>query len=189
MTWAVGQRAGSPGHKAVLLALANRAGVESWACWPSQGTIALETEQSERTVWQQLRELEELGLIARERRYRDGHRTTDLIRLTPPPLSTGVPADSASSEDSYSQDPPSYSQPVATRNRQQEQEVLTSETSFTTREPESECSLSLDEARRRLREGIAAERVERERLKGVPDTFRDHTEPRAKPEPTEAAEI
>jgi hypothetical protein len=82
-TWAVTQRAGSPGHKAVLMSLANRAGVESWACLASQKDLAAETEQSERTVRRQLVDLETAGLIQRHARYRGGHRAWDHYQLCP----------------------------------------------------------------------------------------------------------
>lgn len=82
MTWALRRRAGSVGHKAVLMALADRAGFDG-TCFPSQKLIAEETEQGLRTVQRQLDDLETAGLIARERRYRDGRRTTDLIVLRP----------------------------------------------------------------------------------------------------------
>lgn len=76
-TWAAEQRAGGPGPKAVLLVLADRAD-ENHSCYPGQDLIAYETEQSVRTVRRQLKDLEDRGLIIRERREDvRGHRTSD----------------------------------------------------------------------------------------------------------------
>jgi len=68
MAWAKQVRAGGPGIKAVLLVLADYAD-EAWSCWPSQQRIAEETEQSLRTVRDQLARLEQMGLIARQARF------------------------------------------------------------------------------------------------------------------------
>lgn len=65
--WAAEQIVGDVGTKATLLVLANYAD-ENFSGYPSQATIARETEQSERTVRRQLARLEELGLIKREKR-------------------------------------------------------------------------------------------------------------------------
>ena len=74
--WALKQTTGSVAHKAVLLALADRASFE-WTCYPSQKTIARETELGPRTVRRILADLEDRGFITREHRYRqngDGGR-------------------------------------------------------------------------------------------------------------------
>lgn len=79
--WAAEQRVGGPGIKAVLLLLARYAD-EAYSCFPSQSTLADESEQSRRTVLRQLKDLEEWGLIRRERRVTDkGHRTSDRFYL------------------------------------------------------------------------------------------------------------
>ncbi len=81
-TWAKKQRTGSPFAKAVLVALADYAGSENGECWPSQATIARETELSERAVRKYLRQLEDDGFIKRKRRgTKSGGRTSDLITL------------------------------------------------------------------------------------------------------------
>lgn len=83
MTWAIAQRTGSTSRKAVLLALADRAGFD-WVCWPSQATIAGETEMDERSVRRILADLEVAGFITRRHRYTEhGKRTSDLIGLGP----------------------------------------------------------------------------------------------------------
>lgn len=74
--WAAEQRVGDVGTKAVLLTLANYAD-EAFSCYPEQQTLADETEQSVRQVRRQVQYLEVLGLIRREKRYRDGKRTSD----------------------------------------------------------------------------------------------------------------
>jgi hypothetical protein len=60
--WAQRQSTGSSGRKALLLILANYAD-DQGICWPSQETLAKDTEQSVDTVQRQLRKLAELGLI------------------------------------------------------------------------------------------------------------------------------
>lgn len=68
-------------EKLVLLALSNYAD-QNMRCWPSQETIAFDTELSERTVWGSLRSLEEKRIIQRtERRRADGTRSTDIFTL------------------------------------------------------------------------------------------------------------
>lgn len=71
----------SSSEKLVLLALANYAD-ENMRCWPSQETLARETELSERTVWGALKSLEEKRVLSREQRKRaDGTRSTDVFTL------------------------------------------------------------------------------------------------------------
>jgi hypothetical protein len=60
--WAVEQTTGSPGAKLMLLTLANYAD-ETGCCWPSQETLARDTEQSLDSVQRYLRKLEKLKLI------------------------------------------------------------------------------------------------------------------------------
>jgi DNA-binding MarR family transcriptional regulator len=81
-TWAKKQRTGSPAAKSVLVALADYAGSEHGECWPSQATLARETELSERAVRKYLKKLEDDGFIKRKRRGTEsGGRTSDLITL------------------------------------------------------------------------------------------------------------
>jgi hypothetical protein len=63
--WAIRQITKSPGRKALLLALANYAD-NVGVCWPSQTTLARDTEQSVDTVQRQLKKLQEFGIIDRK---------------------------------------------------------------------------------------------------------------------------
>lgn len=94
VAWAIDQKTGSPAGKVVLLCVANYAD-ENGECWPSQETIAAETELSERSVREWLQKLEEIGLLTRTpRRREDGYRASDLIRLSfknQPAKSAGKP--------------------------------------------------------------------------------------------------
>lgn len=84
LTWAKATTTGSASRKLVLLVLADYAD-EAWSCWPSQATIAEETELSVRQVRRILADLEEAGIVRREQRRRDdGYRTSDRIFLTSP---------------------------------------------------------------------------------------------------------
>ena len=75
------QRCGDVGTKATLLILANYAD-ENFSCFPSQETIAEESEQSVSSVYRQLKRLEALSLIRREKRYDGrGKRTSDRFFL------------------------------------------------------------------------------------------------------------
>lgn len=81
MTWAFGARGLTPSEKLVLLCLANYA-TKDLQAWPSQETIAEETELSPRTVWSALKSLEAKEVIHRKRRFRsDGTRTTDVFTI------------------------------------------------------------------------------------------------------------
>ena len=83
-TWALSQKTGSPSGKAVLLCLANYAD-DKGRCWPSQNTIAKQTEQSTDSVQRRIKKLEERGLLARNRRIRqDGGWSSDLFVLLMP---------------------------------------------------------------------------------------------------------
>ena len=74
-------KTGSPTVKAVLLAIANYADEEG-VCWPSQEQLAEDTELSRHSIMRAVEQLEELGLLSRERRHRkDGSRSSDLIML------------------------------------------------------------------------------------------------------------
>lgn len=96
MAWAAEQRTGSPTRKAVLMALANAANHHTGRCFPSVERLAHETEASERTVRRALDDLEAAGLIARERRRRDGGTLgTYVYRFPPADTATGRPPDTA----------------------------------------------------------------------------------------------
>lgn len=79
-------------EKLVLLALANYAN-EKMVCWPSQDTLAEDTELSERTVWSALKNLEAKEVIARQPRKRaDGTRASDVFTLLFPEHMRAKPA-------------------------------------------------------------------------------------------------
>lgn len=79
--WAVKQRAGGAGPKAVLLALAHHADTDG-VCYPSQSVLAEEMEMDERTVRRHVAHLESAGIIERIRRTRkNGSRKSDAYRL------------------------------------------------------------------------------------------------------------
>lgn len=81
MAWARGIKTGSATVKAVLLAISNYADEEG-VCWPSQDQLAEDTELSRHSIMRAIDQLEELGLVMRERRHRrDGSRSSDLIML------------------------------------------------------------------------------------------------------------
>ena len=64
--WAIRQTTGTARGKLILLALSTYADKDG-SCWPSQETLARDTEQSVDTVQRQLDVLEELKLIKRQR--------------------------------------------------------------------------------------------------------------------------
>lgn len=81
VAWAIVHTAGGMSAKAVLLSLANYAN-EYGECWASQATIAEGAECSVRQARRILADLEQRGLIARERRGGAGTgRLPDMIRL------------------------------------------------------------------------------------------------------------
>ena len=81
VSWAMSQRVGSPTGKILLICLADYAN-EQGECWPSQKTIADNTELSERATRDWLKKLEAKGFISRSRRHRtNGSRTSDLFVL------------------------------------------------------------------------------------------------------------
>jgi DNA-binding transcriptional ArsR family regulator len=67
LAWAKAQRTGSVGRKAVLMALAEYAD-ERHSCFPSQETLAHDTEQSVRTIRTHITDLVEADLVTVERR-------------------------------------------------------------------------------------------------------------------------
>jgi hypothetical protein len=64
--WAIRQTTGKAGRKLLLLALASYADKDG-ICWPSQETLARDTEQSVDTVQRELPMLEKRKLLQRER--------------------------------------------------------------------------------------------------------------------------
>jgi hypothetical protein len=64
--WVIRQTTGKAGRKLLLLTLANYAD-ENGICWPSQVTLARDTEQSVDTVQRQLTALQKLTLLQRDR--------------------------------------------------------------------------------------------------------------------------
>jgi DNA-binding transcriptional MocR family regulator len=82
--WALRQATGAARRKLLLLALANYAD-ETGVCWPSQETLARDTEQSVDTVQRQLNVLEQLKLLERARMPKrrgqwQGHRYKLLLQ-------------------------------------------------------------------------------------------------------------
>lgn len=71
LNWSRKVSTGSGTLKAVLRYLAELCNDE-WRCWPSVGTIATETEYSRRTVQDALQKLEDMGIIGRAIRGREG---------------------------------------------------------------------------------------------------------------------
>lgn len=112
MSWAKRQRTGSATRKLVLLAIADYADDRGIA-WPSQMTLAAETEMSDRSIRTALRDLERINLISRRARpvLPNGQRQTDLITLNfeatgkivrrqKPPENDDRPADTVSGKPS-----------------------------------------------------------------------------------------
>jgi hypothetical protein len=86
LSWAKKQRTGSPAAKCTLMMLADYAN-EHGVCWPSQETLARETEQSVDSVQRQLKALEALRLIERSGRgLRNGRRAVTLYSLSMSPI-------------------------------------------------------------------------------------------------------
>jgi hypothetical protein len=84
--WAMRQTTGAARRKLLLLALASYAD-RNGVCWPSQETLARNTEQSVDSVQRQLDSLEKLKLIQRERKpKRRGQWQGHCYKL---PLQTG----------------------------------------------------------------------------------------------------
>lgn len=72
MTWATKQDAGSAAAKLVLLMLANHANGHTGQCNPRIKNLAADCNMSERSCREQVRRLEELGLIRCEERFAEG---------------------------------------------------------------------------------------------------------------------
>lgn len=81
ITWAWDQQCSTPGEKLTLIALADHAG-EDGTCFPGTGRLSEKTDQGNSTVRRHLTNLEERGLIERDRRRRDdGTLSTYLYQL------------------------------------------------------------------------------------------------------------
>jgi biotin operon repressor len=105
MAWARGIKTGSATIKSVLLAVANYADEEG-ICWPSQEQLADDTELSRHSIMRALDQLEDMGLLSRERRHRgDGSRSSDLIMLD---LSQSSTEQRSSQQRSTQQQPKSH---------------------------------------------------------------------------------
>jgi hypothetical protein len=78
----VGDRAGRPSLKLVLVVLASHADADG-TCFPSAATIGDEAGLSEDHVSRVLAELDELGLIARSQRRHSGRFTSNTYELAP----------------------------------------------------------------------------------------------------------
>lgn len=86
-------RAGGSGPKSTLMVLAERLGEhdpEVWSCWPSQESIAEDTEQDVRTVRRHLARFVEAGLFAKERRSSPEGRRSDFYVLNLAALAVGT---------------------------------------------------------------------------------------------------
>ena len=89
MTWAFAQDCPSPAHKFLLVTVAEHCDVKDddprETCWPGQERLAHMTGQSVRTVRRHLTDLEEAGLLSREKRGSPhGGRTSDRYVLPVP---------------------------------------------------------------------------------------------------------
>jgi len=81
LNWAFDRDVRPSGAKFILVCLANRVDSEGH-CWTSQKRLAVDTNQSDRSVRQHLSRLEEIGLIRRsQRRRKDGTRAADAFDL------------------------------------------------------------------------------------------------------------
>lgn len=78
--WCRGIRLGDPAAKSVLRYLCERVNAKGF-CWPSQTTIAEDTDLDRKTVQRKLKRLEDLGLITRVARKNSRGRDTDYIYL------------------------------------------------------------------------------------------------------------
>jgi DNA-binding transcriptional ArsR family regulator len=78
MAWAKTVQVGDPAKKCVLMNLADYADEHGY-CYPSQERIAAECCMAVRTLRNHLQQLEEAGLVVRERRFNEynGSRTSD----------------------------------------------------------------------------------------------------------------
>lgn len=95
MAWAIKQKTGSVYNKAVLLHLANCTNHQTGMCRPRIRIIAEETEMSERSVQNALKDLSEKGFLQIVPRVKDGHQLANDYRiasdLTGTPFTPGAP--------------------------------------------------------------------------------------------------
>lgn len=145
-----------PAAKSVLVALAEYPGPGQRDCWPSQQTLALMTDYSERQVRACLADLEAQGLIKRtERRRKDGSRRSDRVTLLGPlsafgpgevfqddqPEESSGCADHQPEESSNQPEESSGHEPLVSTNRQfNEEEVVTNVPTSSSAATESEDS-------------------------------------------------
>ena len=88
-----------PAEILLLWQLADSADQRDWSCWPSQKTLARETNQSLRTVNEQIRRLKGLGLIqVEDRRGKGGGRIGLIYYLIEESLEHLVPPQDTKSE-------------------------------------------------------------------------------------------
>lgn len=85
VTWAIQQKTGGTSGKAALLSIANYAG-ETWCSWPSQTTVADESEQSVDSVQRRFKELADGGILRRIPMKHGGRKTVDFLILAPSPF-------------------------------------------------------------------------------------------------------
>jgi hypothetical protein len=78
--WVRAQAFTDPFHRYLALEIADYADKQGKA-WPSVETLAKVTLLSPRTVSYKLAEMEELGFLRREKRWKKGHQTSNLIYL------------------------------------------------------------------------------------------------------------
>lgn len=103
VTWAYKQNISPPTAKFVLVTLADAANGEGY-CWPGQQRLMQLTGMSERALRDQIKTLETLGYIHRERRTRsNGSRTSDGYWLLgfadlPADIAASLPATSAGNQ-------------------------------------------------------------------------------------------
>ena len=83
IAWAYRQHVGNPLRKAVLVALAHHHHKETGRCFPSEETIAAQTEMSVRSVGAHLGALDKMGRIRRRRVGRRYEYELDLEREIP----------------------------------------------------------------------------------------------------------
>lgn len=77
MAWAIEAVSGlRPTEKLVLLMLANYADAQRAACWPSRQRLAEQCGVRVETIKRAIRQLEDLGLIERDKRFDDSGRQT-----------------------------------------------------------------------------------------------------------------
>lgn len=140
VTWAIEVRVGDPTLKSLLIAICHHADREKWVCWPSQDTLAYETEVSKRTIQRRLDDLEQKGFIKIEKRRRsDGTQDNSLITITgpgitiapPTPMDSGVaqlalPVDKNGPTGGQKQGSPvdTMSPPIIKQSEQEEQSIV-----------------------------------------------------------------